>query len=157
MFHVREYEQKDGPALEDCIVEMQEFERSIEPNRREGKSISGQYLERIIDTCARRNGKMFVAEEAGAVMGYSCVWMEKRPEELISTLTDYAYVSDVIVLPAYREKGVGKALLLAAEEHAVRCGATTIVLGVLAKNAAAIGLYKKVGFREYEMLLKKEI
>lgn len=157
MSSIREYRQEDSLALEECIIEMQEHEKRIEPNRREGKGISKQYLRKIIETCIKQDGKIFVAEENGDVMGYVCVWIERQPEELISTLTEYAYISDVIVMPPYRGKGIAKTLLEAAEQHATLCGMKTITLNVLTKNDHAIEMYKKIGFKDYEMRLKKQI
>lgn len=154
---IREYRQEDIPALEECIVELQEFERKIEPNRREGTSVSQKYVEGVVKNCKQQNGNIFVAEEDGKVIGFCSVWVEKKPEELISTLAEYAYISDCILLPDFRGKGLGKALLSAAEKHAIEAGMKTIIIGVLAKNTGAIEVYKKAGFEDYEMLLRKKV
>lgn len=154
---IREYRQEDIAALEDCIVELQEFERKIEPNRREGIRVSRQYVEGVIKNCTHQSGKIFVAEEEGKVVGFCSVWIEKKPNELISTLTEYAYISDCILLPAYRGKGLGKALLHAAEKHSMQCGMSTMIIGTLAKNTIAIEVYTKCGFEAYEILLRKKI
>lgn len=48
----------------------------------------------------------------------------------------------------WRGRGVGSALLAAAIEWARACGLHKLSVGVFAHNAAAIGLYRKVGFVE---------
>lgn len=154
---IREYRQEDVPALEECIVELQEFERKIESNRRKGTSVSQKYLEKVLKNCKQQSGNIFVAEENGKVVGFCSVWLEKKPEELISTLKEYAYISDCILLPDFRRKGLGKSLLNAAEKHAIKTGMKTIIVGVLAKNTGAIEVYKKAGFEDYEMLLRKKV
>ena len=55
-------------------------------------------------------------------------------------------VHDLAVLPAYRNKGVGSALLSAAEEHARRRGCCRLTLEVLESNSAARALYRRFGF-----------
>lgn len=52
------------------------------------------------------------------------------------------------VLASWRGRGVGKALLAATLECALRRGIRRIELEVFAGNAAAIGLYRKNGFVE---------
>jgi ribosomal protein S18 acetylase RimI-like enzyme len=48
-------------------------------------------------------------------------------------------------------------LLAAAEGHARARGARTLYIGVLAANAGAAELYRKVGFRPYSELLIKTL
>jgi ribosomal protein S18 acetylase RimI-like enzyme len=45
----------------------------------------------------------------------------------------------------------------AAERYALENGAARIRVGVLAANNAAHGLYRKVGYRDYEVVLEKTI
>jgi ribosomal protein S18 acetylase RimI-like enzyme len=55
-------------------------------------------------------------------------------------------IHDLAVLPAYRGKGVGRALLSAAEEHARRRGCCRLTLEVLESNSGARALYRRFGF-----------
>lgn len=155
---VREFRLADREAIKTCIVELQNYERKIEPNRREGSSICEKYVERILKNCSEQNGKIFVAEDGdGDVVGFCSVWIERKLEELISTVTEYTYISDLVILPSYRGKGFGEALLAAAEKHARHSNVNTIMINALTKNVNAIEVYKKTGFQEYETLLKKEL
>ncbi|MBB5788174.1 GNAT family N-acetyltransferase [Jiangella mangrovi] len=49
--------------------------------------------------------------------------------------------------PAYRGRGVGRALMDRAVRRCTEAGATTLTLEVIVGNAAAQGLYEKLGFR----------
>lgn len=60
-------------------------------------------------------------------------------------------VHDLAVLPASRGHGVGRALLLAAEERARGRGCSKLTLEVREDNARARGLYQKRGFRDFEL------
>jgi ribosomal protein S18 acetylase RimI-like enzyme len=58
-------------------------------------------------------------------------------------------VHDLAVLPGWRGKGVGRALLRAAEERARREGCCKLTLEVQDDNARARGLYASFGFADY--------
>ncbi|MEO8466498.1 MAG: GNAT family N-acetyltransferase [Gammaproteobacteria bacterium] len=55
-------------------------------------------------------------------------------------------VHDLAVLPQYRGKGAGRALLQAAEDHARHNGCCRLTLEVLESNSAARVLYRRFGF-----------
>lgn len=57
-------------------------------------------------------------------------------------------IHDLAVLPSYRGQGIGRALLRAAEEHALRKGCCRLTLEVLESNARARGLYRSFGFAD---------
>jgi GNAT superfamily N-acetyltransferase len=57
-------------------------------------------------------------------------------------------IFNVSVVPAHQRRGVGRALMLALAERARRRGARQAYLQVVADNAAAVGLYTGLGFRE---------
>jgi ribosomal protein S18 acetylase RimI-like enzyme len=56
---------------------------------------------------------------------------------------------DLAVLPQYRGKGVGKALLRAAEEHARGKGCCRMTLEVQDDNTRARTLYSSFGFEDF--------
>jgi len=60
-------------------------------------------------------------------------------------------VHDLAVLPAFRGQGVGRGLLVAAEERAVARGCAKLTLEVREDNARARGLYEARGFRDFEL------
>ncbi|MFA9440810.1 GNAT family N-acetyltransferase [Uliginosibacterium sp. sgz301328] len=60
-------------------------------------------------------------------------------------------VHDVVVREDYRGRGVGKALLAAAEDAARARDCCKLTLEVLQNNASAYGLYSAVGYRPYEL------
>ena len=59
---------------------------------------------------------------------------------------DEAEILTIAVDPAARDKGVGRALLAANLRQATNAGARAMFLEVDAGNAAALALYKRLGF-----------
>jgi ribosomal protein S18 acetylase RimI-like enzyme len=57
-------------------------------------------------------------------------------------------IHDLAVLPGSRGAGVGRALLAAAQAHAVAIGCCKLTLEVQEDNAPARGLYARFGFRD---------
>jgi GNAT superfamily N-acetyltransferase len=154
---IRAYQLQDQAQVEQCIIELQDFERSLEPDRVEGRIIAQRYLQELLTTCEQKRGSIFVAEVDGAVIGFVCLWLEQEPESYLTSLAGYAYISDLVVLPAYRQQGYGIALLQRAEAFALEQGAAALRINVLAKNGAAHAAYRKAGFRAYEISLLKPL
>jgi GNAT superfamily N-acetyltransferase len=157
MHRIREYQSRDQERLEDCILELQNFERALEPDRVEGTSIITRNLEDLLAIVRQNRGQIFVAEVGEEVVGFTSVRLEHEENVYLSTLTDYAYISDLVVLPSHRGRGYGAALLQKAEEFARQQRMTTLKIEVLAKNQQATAVYLHAGFRPYELVLLKQL
>lgn len=77
-----------------------------------------------------------VAEVDGRVVGYAGMWL----------ILDEAHVTNVALLPVYRGRGLGTALMGALCELAKTVGAQRMTLEVRPSNIAAQRLYGKLGF-----------
>lgn len=60
-------------------------------------------------------------------------------------------IHDLAVLPAYRGRGIGRALIARAEQEARRLGCCKLTLEVLEGNTVARKLYLSCGFDGYEL------
>ncbi len=80
--------------------------------------------------------RFLVAVDGGEAVGYIGV------QEICGT----AYVTNVAVLPAYRRRGIGRALLEAAVSGAKSRSCESITLEVRESNAPAVALYTQCGF-----------
>lgn len=56
------------------------------------------------------------------------------------------HILKVATLAAYRRRGLGRKLMVVAEEHARQVAGETITLEVRTTNTAAIGLYGSLGY-----------
>jgi ribosomal protein S18 acetylase RimI-like enzyme len=157
MVHIREYHPDDTLQLERCVVELQAVERAIEPNRADPTSIAKPYLVHLIQQCREHDGAIFVAEAAGAIVGFVCVLARLDSGSLIEIEREYAYISDLVVQPTHRGHGIGRGLLWQAEEYAAQQGAAVLKVDVLAANAGARAVYRAAGFQEHEIRLQKRL
>jgi malonyl-CoA O-methyltransferase len=153
---IRDYEPtRDEGPLRECVVALQEFERTLEPALPKGEAMADAYLAFLFDRCAAAAGRVFVAEVDRAVVGFVGVLAEVPPAEPDEEQAPYAYVSDLVVLPTYRRRGIGRALLDRAEAFARERGARMLRVAVLAKNRPAGELYRSLGFSDYVVQLSK--
>jgi len=96
------------------------------------------WTEELLGTQLRGDGHIFLAALDGdTVAGYIGLMY----------VLDEGYISNVAVLPAYRRRGVGTALLDELERKAREARLSFLTLEVRASNAAARALYAARGFQ----------
>ena len=92
-----------------------------------------------------------VDEGTGDVVGY--IWLHVVPGEGPKK----AFIYDLIIFEEFRKMGYGRAALAALEEYAKEKRIASISLHVFAHNAAALSLYRKMGYEVTSMNMKKNI
>jgi ribosomal protein S18 acetylase RimI-like enzyme len=88
---------------------------------------------------------VFVAEIDGRVAGAASLWIQPR----LNWTTPQAWIPDLYVDPAFRRRGVARALLDACAEEARRRGCHRLVLVSGHHRAEAHLLYESYGFEHY--------
>lgn len=146
---IRPYTAADEASCRACLVQRQEAERHIDPRLRRGEDMVDAYLEQVHARCREFAGTILVAEAAGEVVGVALVLARVPFEGLDEPPGEYAIVADLVVRDGYRRRGIGAALLGAAERHARAAGAAELRIGVLTGNHAARELYVRQGFAPY--------
>jgi ribosomal-protein-alanine N-acetyltransferase len=98
---------------------------------------SRELVERELDHAWSR---LLLAEDGpgGAVVGYIVFWI----------VHDEVHVLNVATAVVSRRRGVGRALMVEAEEEGRRRGARLSTLEVRRSNAPAIALYLALGYRQ---------
>lgn len=79
-----------------------------------------------------------VIEIEGKIVGYGGVWI----------VVDEAHITNIALLPDYRGRKLGLALMRKIMEISREMGAKTMTLEVRMTNLVAQSLYKKLGFQE---------
>lgn len=154
---IREFTDTDEAALRACVIQFQDAEREFFPKTADGEAIAGPYIEHLVKICRENRGRILVSVQDGRVVGYAAVQMWNNSEEIHEEPYEFAYISDLIVVEAFRGRGLGRALLEAAESFANSQGADLVRIGVLAQNHPARRMYERSGFVEHKIVLEKTI
>lgn len=86
-----------------------------------------------------KSAVLLVAEEGGTVLGYALLKVRGRQAHLESLAVD----------PPARRIGLGRTLLLAAEQAVQERGALHMRLEIREDNPAAYALYRALGYRQH--------
>mgnify|MGYP000144456830 CR=1 FL=1 len=110
----------------------------------------------VRDTLARQavTGGVRVARSEDAVIGFVTFGIERGAYEQDEKR---GVVRNVYVEPAYRDDGVGTALMDAAESALRDAGATVVSLESMAANRGAREFYRKRGYEPHRVQFEKSI
>jgi ribosomal protein S18 acetylase RimI-like enzyme len=103
-----------------------------------------------------QDGRILLAEVGGAIVGFATVLTCVPFESPDSPLGYYAYLMDLAVRTPFRGRGVGSALMVAAEDAARSGGASEFRTLVLHGNRA-VNLYRRCGLADYSLTLRKRL
>jgi ribosomal protein S18 acetylase RimI-like enzyme len=101
------------------------------------------------------NVVVLVAEEGGEVIGYTYAGVEGN--DYMSLRGPAGVVYDIIVNPAHRGRGVGRALLEATIERLRERGVPRVVLSTAEQNVKAQRLFATEGFRRTMIEMTREL
>ena len=155
-YTIRLYQPVDRPQVEACLFELQEFEQRFDKFTLPARETIAMYMTELLELCERHNGRIYVAEHEGIVVGMVSAYL-KHEDDVLTSLNDYVYVSDIVLLPDHRGQRLGSTLLELIEAYAREVGYALMVIGALAPNDAALRTYRKFGFRDREVTLVKEL
>jgi N-acetylglutamate synthase-like GNAT family acetyltransferase len=120
---VREYEPGDRAGCRALFEELVETHRALYP----GGEVGSEF---------ELAGRIFVAEEAGSVVGYAgLLWHGRRAE-----------LEPIVVARGHRARGIGRALAERVVNEARDAGAIRTFVRPTARNSEAIAFFHAVGF-----------
>jgi GNAT superfamily N-acetyltransferase len=147
---------RDRAALLSFIMGSQAHEHAFEPNRRLDPLVAEDHLGRMIALLGERAGTIFVAAGADdAAIGWAIVFEQDDDVFVVAEERRHAYVAELFVAGALRGQGVGRALIAACEDWARGRGLHVMQIGVLPGNVRAHALYRREGYADYGIQLRK--
>lgn len=147
----------DSIAVRALSIELQDVERSLDERLPTGAAIADDYLSQLLGQCKSMDGEILVAEHNQTIVGYACILTRVQSDGVQDGDLTYGLVQDLAVTAAERGKGIGQALLKAAEARARENGVKWLRIGLLASNAAAHRLYSTNGYSKLYVELEKDI
>ena len=111
-------------------------------------------FDRLVEIVEGQSHVTLIARSDGRRVGF-LLMLDDLPDEV--TALPQAFVAYMAVDPEFRNRGVGRALLEAAEAEALRRGLPHMALMVTEENRAARRLYERAGFQTERRLLCKPL
>ncbi len=102
-----------------------------------------------------RNGRVVVAEEDGRMVGYALFFIKKGPP--VYTKKIFGYISDLFVKRDFRKKGISSLFREEAIKFFRKKGIKHSSIMVSPTNTHARNVYKKWGFQEYHIEMRRKI
>nr|MDO8118938.1 GNAT family N-acetyltransferase [Candidatus Sigynarchaeota archaeon] len=94
--------------------------------------------------------KLFVADQGGRIIGMLVADIRRTKERT-------GYITNLIVAPDFRNKGVGEQLISGAMDFFKQEHVTTIKVNIRSDTMQVRALFAKLGFQEHVIQLKKII
>jgi len=147
---------EDKPAILGFIMGIQRFEKALEADRRIDPDVAEDTYASIIERVAKNNGRILIAEAAsGTALGWAVALKDTQEIYVVAEERTLGCIAELYVIDDVRGRGVGRALIAACEDWARGRGLNVMLIGVLARNARAHGVYRGAGFEDYVTLLRK--
>lgn len=87
-------------------------------------------------------------DEEGQVVGFIIAQLKRTPKQALQQQQGrlWGHIITIDVIPSFRRRGVGQALLSEAEQWLIHQGCSLVQLEVSTENIPAIAFYKKNGY-----------
>ena len=149
-----------GPSDVDALVELtlqvqllhlaNEPERFVTPSR---TALAAWWLERRSDT----DWDALVAEVDGAGAGHVLFERIERPAAVLTAAQQALYLHHIGVDQSVRHRGIGRALLHAAEQAAAGHGAQQVALDTWSFNTTAQAFVTACGYEPYNVRMRRRL
>jgi len=126
------------------------YDKSVNPDFALSKS-GKKYIKKIINT----HGVVFLAEEKNIVIAFVLAAIEPIGE--FRLINNYCEIDFMWVDEEFRNQGVGSLLIKSVENWCVKKGIKRMRIIVDFLNKKALKLYKNQGFKEYDIILERDL
>ena len=140
-----------------CFAELQDFERSLDPRMPPGAEIVDAYIPYMLNRCKKCCGKILVADVNSEVAGFVTILTKVKSDDIEEGDIEYGLIPNLFVARKFRNLGLGKKILEAAEVYAMEKKVAWLRIGVFADNQVANRLYESMGFRSLFLEREKEL
>ena len=148
---------QDREAVLDLLQHLNRSEAAISGDRLTDRAAAEASYATLIERIARLQGRLVVAEAEGQVVGAFGLVVETDAAHVEASVRRYGAVTNLVVHPAFRKRGIGRRLLEEAERLTRAIGLRRLVIAVLAGNLPAERAYRTLGFEEYAKVYVKPL
>ncbi|WP_019178479.1 GNAT family N-acetyltransferase [Methanomassiliicoccus luminyensis] len=152
---VKKAEADHVPEIVEIWMELMDHHSNLDPfftRRVDGHENYRRHLETLLGS---DSSLIAVAIEDGHVIGYSAAEIAYYPPVL--ERERYGLIKEMAVRPSFRRKGVGEQMLAYLNGWFDDQGVGRIELRVVSKNVMGRSFWEKHGFREYRLMLYRDV
>ncbi len=154
MVTIREAREEDVDALIDLVVRLKRLNNEFDPLFSVRNDCAERAREYLLNALRdSKNHLVLVAEDMGKIVG---VLKADIRERLFYSPSVEGAIVDFYVMPEYRRKGLGRAMLERAITMLRERGAQLITAEFPTQNQIATNFYNKMGFRLLVSIYAKE-
>jgi ribosomal protein S18 acetylase RimI-like enzyme len=143
-FTLRPAQPGDRAALIALNRELQAAEQALRSSRIPPEAVPDSYVDDLLRREAGGDGGVVVALEGAVAAGFAAWRAETDPLEIDPP---EVRITDLVVAPAHRRRGVARALVAHVVGRAAARGATRVLVATLTGNRPALALYGAMRFR----------
>lgn len=154
--NLREANIRDVKDIERLIIELANLHGMLLPDMFEVKKDAG-FNKQVKNILRKNNSVIFVAEIENVIAGMIQVTIKNVRLGVFLKARKYALLENLIVKSDYRNQGIGKILLNAAESYAKFQDVQCIELNVYEINNNAVEFYKSQGYAAKLRRMKKDV
>lgn len=154
---IRQYKERDEKEFKQSIIDLQNFECAFDPEMLSGETTVDAWFNHVIEENKQKDGQIYIAEIDGKAIGFISLRTEPKGEEILLPNIKSVFISDFIVNPEFRGKGIGKLLMAKADEYAKEKNISYIKLSVFSANTNANEMYHKLGFENQSITMLKKL
>jgi ribosomal protein S18 acetylase RimI-like enzyme len=154
---IRPMEPRDREAVAALLLDLNRVENALTGDRHVTPGAGHDCLAENEPYIAEQGGAMLVAEAGRRVVGTLLMSFEEEDAFVRPDLRNSAHVLDLCVDEGFRGRGIGRLLLAEAERIAREAGRSALLIGAIAGNERAIGLYESAGFRRQAVEMLKPL
>ena len=158
---IRDYAIEDKDALISALYQFQTYLAELDPLKRVQcwPGYGEAYTKDLLEKVGKHNGKIFIVEEGGKMIGFASGIIEEMPEQekLAHIPVISGYILDVYVESEYRGTGIGKQLMEEMEKYFKEKKCTMVSFRVFKPNESAHEFYKTLGYEDRDYIMEKMI
>lgn len=157
---IEEYSASHEEEVVSLLCGLQSYLVEIDPEKIQllSEDYQSNYLPYVLKLSYTNHGVALIAKNDGIVIGFAASMIEQKDEEdrLTNRRPIRGIISELIVAPEWRGKGVGKRLIGVLEERFKEVNCEYSVVDVFGPNGAAQNFNSGLGYgnRNIEMMKK---
>lgn len=148
---IRKATEKDLESLNELQIALAKYETKFCDILKDPETVGEQYFKHYEEKIKREDCAFFVAEENTRIIGY--ILGETDTPEHHYIYEKRGYLADIFVLEKYRGRGIGEELTKRLLEWFKARGMRWIIVGAYTDNVPAIKFWKKMGFKDYVIVM----